>query len=758
MDKCGGLCENDAMNLPEGPYEPKATEAKIYERWESSGFFNPDNLPHVKGQGSNVNYVVYMPLPNVTGSLHMGHALQNSLQDALVRYWRMRGRKALWLPGTDHAGIGTQYVVEKALKKEGISRFDLGREKFIERVWEWKKEYGGIILRQLRQLGVSADWSRERFTMDDAYAADVRSAFVHYEEKGLLYRGLRTVNWCTRCDTTLSELELEYEDEKTNLWYFKYPLKDEREKTEEKRYIVVATTRPETMLGDTAVAVNPKDERWKKFIGKAVMLPIQNREIPIVGDDMVETEFGTGAVKVTPAHDTADFEISQRHKLPSLQVIDTRGKMTKKTGAEFEGLKAADARGKVVEKMKELGLLEKTEEYEHRIAKCARCGHAIEPIPSTQWFVKMDKLAERTRNAITKGEVKIHPENFERTALAWLENVRDWTVSRQLWWGHRLPVWFCKSQPEGNMNDEALHLHQGFGGQGISNERYVVSVEKPKACPFCKECEMTQSEDVLDTWFSSALWPFAGLSESDKKKYYPGTMLMTARDIINLWISRMIFSGLEFMGAVPFRDVFVHGTILTKDGKRMSKSMGTGIDPVRYLEAHGADATRFALVWQANGQDIRWDETALTGGKKFLNKLWNAAKFVLMNTKDLKLETVNSEIGAGTEADEKLLSTLSAVKLTHEELMRNFEFSEALKGLYDFFWHDFCDIYIEAAKVQLENANEKEATERILRYALLESLILLHPFIPFITEEIYGALTDGGEGLLMVRQVKEQQQ
>lgn len=723
MDKYEGLWKNRKyMQLPDGAYNPKETEGKIYEAWKASGYFNPDNLPT---QGEN--YIIYMPLPNVTGNLHMGHALDNSLQDILARFWRMRGRRVLWLPGTDHAGISTQYVVDKALRKEGTSRFELGREKFIERVWEWKKQYGDIIYGQLEKLGVSCDWSRVRFTMDEAYAKDVMHAFVHYHEKGLLYRGLRTVNWCPRCGTTLSDLELEYEEKETQLWYFKYPIEGKDEKLKVKSYITVATTRPETMLGDTAVAVNPDDVRYTSYIGKTVRLPFTNREIPIVGDAMVEKEFGTGAVKVTPAHDLNDFEISTRHKLPLIQVIDARGKMTVEAGGEFEGLKTEDARAKIVEKMEVLGFLEKIENYTHRVAQCGRCRHMIEPIPSTQWFLKMAELAEKTREAVESGTVKIRPENFERTALAWLSNIRDWTISRQIWWGHRLPVWFC-------VND---------------TEHYIVSEKKPERCSFCGKCAMTQSEDVLDTWFSSALWPFAGFSEEEKKKYYPGNTLITARDIINLWVSRMIFSGLEFMGTVPFREVYIHSTILTRDGKRMSKSLGTGIDPLKYIEESGADATRFAVVWQATGQDIRWDESAIAGGKKFMNKLWNAAKFVLLNVPEK-----NEPPEEKTEADVEILKKLSEIKGKTETLILSFEFSEALKALYDFFWHDFCDVYIEIAKTQLVNSETKENTARVLSLVLSESLTLLHPFIPFITEEIYQRLPEKDAKYLIIKGVK----
>ncbi|MDI6820560.1 MAG: valine--tRNA ligase [Patescibacteria group bacterium] len=694
----------------DSPYDPKKHEEKIYKLWENSGYFNPDNLIGKK------TFIIYMPLPNITGTLHMGHALDNTLPDILIRYYRMKGIKTLWLPGTDHAGIATQYVVEKELKKKGISRFELGREKFIEKVWEWKKEYGNLILEQLKKLGISADWSRVRFTMDEAYARDVKRAFIHYYKKGWLYRGLRTVNWCPRCGTSLSELELEYKDEETKLWHIKYPGRNGD--------VTVVTTRPETMLGDTAVAVNPRDARYKKLIGKTVTLPIMNREIPIIEDEIIDQSFGTGAVKVTPAHDIADFEISERHKLPIIQVIDERGKMTKDAG-KYEGLKAIEARTKIVEELTRLGLLLKTEKYSHRVTVCYRCNSTIEPIPSKQWFLKMSELAKMALEAVKSGTVKIHPENFKKPYYAWLENIRDWTVSRQIWWGHQLPVWFCKNDPE----------------------KFEVSEEKSKKCLFCNKCEMEQSPDILDTWFSSALWPFAGFREKDLKNYYPGDLVMNAREILNLWDARMIFSGLEFKGEVPFKNVLIHGTILTKDGKRMSKSLGTGIDPLKYIDQYGADATRFAVIWQANGQDIRWDETAVLAGRKFTNKIWNAARFVIEKTKNVKIK--NNAPKAKTEADKKILESLSNIKNSVEKDIEDLEFNKALHNFYDFFWHEFCDVYLEISKKQFESEN-KESTVQILNRILSESLKLLHPFMPFITEQIYQTLEVKNKKLLLI--------
>lgn len=706
--------------LGEGAYEPKLVEREIYKKWIDSGFFNPDNLPFDKNADT---YVVYMPLPNVTGSLHMGHALDNTFQDICVRYERMNGKRALWFPGTDHAGIATQYVVEKDLKKKGISRFEIGREAFIEKVWEWKGEYGNVILEQLKRLGCSADWSRTRFTMDPAYAKDVQKAFVHYFERGWLYRGYRTVNWCPRCATSLSELELEYKDEVSNLWYIRYS-KD----------VVVATTRPETMLGDTAIAVNPNDERYKKLIGTTVTVPIVHREIPIVGDEAIDATFGTGMVKVTPAHDVLDFEIGERHKLPMVVVIDARGKMTSEAGA-YEGMKSAEAREKVVAQLTAEGKIEKIESYPHRVTICYRCSSTIEPTPSAQWFLSMKELASKAIDAVETKKVSIYPERFEKTYFDWLSNIRDWTVSRQIWWGHRLPVWFCAN----------------------NKEQFSVGVDAPAKCPFCKSCEMEQASDVLDTWFSSALWPFAGISESDKKKYYPGNTLITARDILNLWVARMIYSGIEFMGEVPFTNVLIHGTIMTKEGKRMSKSLGTGIDPLKYIDEYGADVARYAVVWQATGQDIRWDETAVVGGRKFTNKIWNATKFVLGHLPEsatFPIEKKIVETGTHTEADKKIIEGLQKIKESVGNDIQHFEFAKALRDFYDFFWHEFCDVYLEVAKKQREETSTALHTSHVLMHVLYESLIILHPFMPFITEEIFQRIPKRADSLLLIEQWK----
>jgi len=704
------------------PYNPQEVEQNIYNLWLESKYFNPDALP-----GKRIKkYIVYMPLPNVTGTLHMGHALDNTLQDILIRYFRMQGYKTLWFPGTDHAGIATQYKVEKELQKEGISRFELGREKFIEKVWQWKEKYGNIIVDQLKQLGISADWSRFRFTMDEKYSADVLKAFVHYYQKGLIYRGKKVVNWCPRCGTSLSDLELEYKEENAKLWYIKYPLKTKGKKGEE--FIVVATTRPETMLGDVAVGVNPEDKRYKHLIGKTVFLPLVGREIPIIANQKIDKSFGTGALKITPAHDILDFEIAEENKLPLIQVIDERGKMNE-NALKFKGLKTEEARKLIVEELKNKGYLLKEEDYKHNVSTCYRCGRNIEPIPSWQWFLKMDQLAKYAKKAVLGKQVKIYPKNFQKIYFNWLDNIKDWAISRQIWWGHQLPVWYCDCQiKENNKN----------------NQNFIVALKQPrKKCPVCKK-PYKQSLEVLDTWFSSALWPFAGLTLKDKKNYYPGTTLITARDILNLWVARMIFSGIEFMKKPPFQNVFIHGTVLTQDGKRMSKSLGTGVDPMNYIQNFGADATRFGIIWQAVSQDIRWDETTIFAGKKFNNKIWNAARFVKENTKDIDFK-IKLHPKPQTKADQVILTELQKVQKFTKNKIEDFELAQALRKLYDFFWHQFCDQYIEASKKQLLDLKLKTNTQLILLYVLFESLKMLHPFLPFITEAIFQLFQDKRE-------------
>jgi len=665
-------------------YDPKKVENKIYQFWLETGFFNPDKLPGKRKK----KFTIALPPPNVTGSLHIGHALNATIQDVLIRQKRMQGFKTLWIPGTDHAGIATQVKVEKELKKEGKTRFDLGREKFLERVWDWVKKYEGIILEQFKKLGCSLDWSRNRFTMDKKYSLAVNYAFLHYFKKGLIYKGERLINWCKRCKSSLSDLEVEYKKERGNLWYVKYPLKNSQ------KYIVVATSRPETMLGDSAVAVNPKDKRYKKFVGKVAILPLVGREIPIIADLRVEMEFGTGAVKVTPAHDFLDYEISLRHKLPMIKVINEEGKMVNVT-KEFEGLDVIEARKKIVEKLEKEGFLLKVEPYEVSLPICYRCGETLEILPSVQWFLRMEKLAKKAIEAVKSKKVKFVPKRFEKIYFDWLKSTRDWCISRQIWWGHKIPI--------------------------------------------------KGEESVLDTWFSSALWPFAILGwpkkTRDLKEFYPTDVLVTGRDIINLWVARMIFSSIEFLKKEPFKYVFINPTVLTKEGKRMSKSLGTGIDPMDLIEKYGADATRFGLIWQVKtGQDLKFDEATIQMGKKFCNKIWNATRYVLMQVQEKEIQ-IPKKIKISkklTEAQKEILQSLEKITKAVNKNLKNFEFGKSAEALYHFFWHQFCDKYIEESKKEIKKGNP--FTKKVLLFVLLKSLILLHPFIPFITEEIYQKL------------------
>ncbi|MAF20848.1 MAG: valine--tRNA ligase [Parcubacteria group bacterium] len=673
-------------------YDPKQNEDKIYRTWEKSGYFNPDKLP----QDHKKPYSITMAPPNVTGSLHMGHALENTLIDILIRQKRMAGYKTLWVPGTDHAGIATQNVVEKELKKQGLTRHDLGREKFLKKVWAWREKYGDIILEQLKKLGCSCDWTRTAFTMNPDYQETVKKVFLHYYEKKWIYQGERVINWCPRCQTSLSDLELEHKEEKSHLWHIKYPLVQPKNNL---KHITVATTRPETMLGDTAVAVHPQDKKYKELIGQKIILPLVNREIPIVADQVVDPEFGTGAVKVTPAHSMVDAEIAQRHNLPFIKIISDRGRMTKQASQRFASLNILDARQKVIEQLKKQGLLEKIEDYSHQVPHCDRCHTAIEPLISKQWFLKMDKLAQKAIKAVKDGQIKFHPQRWEKVYFDWLNNIKDWCISRQLWWGHKIPI--------------------------------------------------KGTDDVLDTWFSSALWPLATLGWPEKtkdlEKFYPTSLIASARDILHLWITRMVFSGLEFTKKVPFKDVLIHATILTKQGKRMSKSLGTGIDPLELISQYGSDATRFGLVYQSlGGQAIHFSEENILMGKKFANKIWNASRFVLGQTKDVnKLATrLPNKL---TPADKLILKQLKTTIEKVNKDLDNFRFGQAAHLLYDFFWHDFCDKYLETAKKQ----NNPE-TKQILIHVLLNSLKLLHPFMPFVTEAIYQKTPFKEKELIMI--------
>ncbi|MBI4919879.1 valine--tRNA ligase [Candidatus Azambacteria bacterium] len=722
-------------------YNPKDVEERIYKLWEKSGCFNPDKLPGKRTK----KFSVMMAPPNITGSLHLGHALENTMIDILIRMKRMQGFKTLWLPGIDHAGIAAQNVVEKSLRKEGLRRQDLGREKFTEKMWAWKEKYGHIILGQLKKIGALPDWSRTRFTLDHDYAKAVQEAFIHYHKKGWIYRGERVINWCPRCETGISDLEIEYREEKGKLYHIKYPLADKS------GFITVATTRPETMLGDAAVAVNPKDGRYKHLVGKFVALPIQNRRIPVIADRGVDMDFGTGAVKVTPAHDVADFEMSLRHNLPKIKIIDEKGIMANTAGPICEGLKAIECREKVVAELQKFELLEKTEDYVHNVAFCERCSAKIEPRLSKQWFLKMAKLSESAIKTIKSKETALHPKKWEKMALNWLKNIRDWNISRQLWWGHQLPVWFCKNQT-GVFNFQFSISKQKKGKNKIKDDNFIVSLEKPKECPICKNCEMEQSVDVLDTWFSSALWPFATLGwpqkTADLKTYYPTDYIASAREILNLWIIRMIFSGKEFTGKSPFKTAHIHATILTKEGKRMSKSLGTGIDPLLLIDKYGADATRFGLIYQNLGnQDIRFAEDAMITGKKFCNKIWNATRFVLLQTENFQFSIFNFKTISKlklSKYDKKILNDFKKTKKEIEKQLEKYEFGKALRKLYDFFWHDFCDVYIEKSKQQSANPKLAKNTAQILFYILTNSIKMLHPFLPFITEEIWGGLKSEG--------------
>jgi len=730
------------MNIPKA-YEPQKVEEKIYQLWQRAGFFNPDTLPGKRKK----SYTIVLPPPNITGELHMGHALNAIIQDILIRKKRMEGFKTLWLPGTDHAGIATQNVVEKELKKEGKTRFDLGREEFIKRVWQWKEKYGNIILDQLKSMGASCDWSRTRFTLDKEYQKAVEQTFLHYYKKGWIYKGKKVVNWCPRCATSLSDLELEHKEEKGYLWYIKYPLAKKSEirnskfeirnsKFRDEIAVVVATTRPETMLGDTALAVNPKDKRYKKLVGKKVILPLVKREIPIIADKLVDPEFGTGAVKVTPAHDLKDYEIGLKHNLEIIQVINEKGEII--NNPNYQGLKILEARKKIVEDLKKEGLLERVENYFHQVPKCYRCETTVELIPSEQWFLKMSELAKMAERAVRSGKVKFVPKKWEKIYFDWLKNIKDWCISRQLWWGHRLPVWQSEIK---NQKVPLLHTAKIKNNLKIKNLKLKIYVgnNPPK--------NYTQVPDVLDTWFSSALWPFATLGWPEKTKdlkiFYPTNVLSTARDIINLWVARMIFSGMEFMKKAPFHTVLVHPTVLTKEGKRMSKSLGTGIDPINLIKNYGADATRFGIAYQLmGGQDLKFTEDNIVMGKKFCNKLWNAGRFVMLQTGNYKFQITNYKKNSKLKIIKQLNKTVKSVNKDLE----NYQFGKVAHTLYDFFWHDFCDQYIEETKKRLYNKSygrrkcSIDETRATLLYVLLTSLKLLHPFIPFITEEIYQKL------------------
>ena len=701
-------------------YDPTQVESQIYQMWLDSDCFKAEPDPDKKP------YSIVMPPPNVTGQLHMGHALDSTLQDILTRYKRMEGYSALWLPGTDHAGIATQIKVEEELRvKEGKTRYDLGREKFLERVWAWKEKYGSRIVEQQRKLGVSCDWSRSRFTMDEGCSKAVREAFCEMYDKGLIYKGSRIINWCPHCLTALSDAEVEYVDKPGHLWYIRYPLSDGSGD------IVVATTRPETMMGDTGVAVNPEDEKFKHLIGKTCILPIMNREIPIVGDEYCEIGFGTGAVKMTPAHDPNDFEVGLRHNLEVIRVIADDGTINE-NGGPYNGMDRYECRKAIVKDLEEQGYLIKTEPYSHNVGTCYRCHNDVEPLISAQWFVKMEPLAKEAIRVVNDGTIKFVPERFTKTYINWMENVHDWCISRQLWWGHQIPAWYC---------DECGHIN--------------VKREDPTECEKCGCKHLTREEDVLDTWFSSALWPFSTMGWPDKdaadlKYWYPTSVMVTGYDIIFFWVARMIFSGMEQMKKEPFKTVFIHGLVRDDKGRKMSKSLGNGIDPLEMAEKYGADALRFNLITgNSPGNDMRFYVEKCEAMRNFANKIWNASRYVLMN---LTVEENGLPDAADLEIEDKwVLSKLNTLIKEVTENMDAYELGVASAKVYDFIWDTYCDWYIELTKARLYGEDEKSklAAQKVLVYVLDQFLRLLHPFMPFITEEIWQAIPHEGSFLML---------
>ena len=690
-------------------YNPKDFEQKIYEMWSENGYFTAD------ATSKKPPFSVVIPPPNVTGQLHMGHALNVTLQDILVRYKRMAGFETLWVPGYDHAGIATQIKVEEVLRKEeGLTRYDLGREKFLDRVWDWKNKYGSTIVNQIKRMGCSCDWSRERFTMDEGCSKAVRRVFVDLYEKGLIYQGSRIINWCPKCTTALSDAEVEYQEQAGHFWHIKYYFKDSDE------YVILATTRPETLLGDTAVAVNPKDERYQHLVGKTLILPLVGREIPLIADDYVDMEFGTGVVKITPAHDPNDFEVGQRHNLEQIKVLNDDATINE-YGGKYQGMDRYEARKPMVADLEEQCFLVKVEEHSHNVGQCYRFGTTVEPMTSKQWFVKMEPLAEEALRVVRDGTISFIPDRFSKTYLNWMENVHDWCISRQLWWGHRIPAFYC----------------QDCGHTAVSETDLTV-------CPKCGG-PVKQDEDVLDTWFSSALWPFSTLGwpeeTEDLKKFYPTSGLVTAYDIIFFWVARMIFSGMEHKKEMPFKHVFIHGIVRDEQGRKMSKSLGNGIDPLKLIDEYGTDALRFTLVTgNSPGNDIRFSWDRVQASRNFANKIWNASRFVLMN-----LETDSCDLPEQDKLqteDKWILSRFQKVAGEVNDNLNKYELGVASAKLYDFIWDEFCDWYIELVKSRLYG-DDKEASlvaQRVLCYVLSNTMCLLHPFMPFITEEIWQCL------------------
>ena len=715
----------------EGKFNPKDFEEKIYQNWEEKGYFKPSE------DKTKTPYTIVIPPPNITGKLHMGHALDNTIQDILIRYKRMQGFNTLWVPGTDHAAIATEAKIVEKLKKEGISKEDLGREGFLEKAWEWKKEYGGTILKQLKKLGCSCDWERERFTMDEGLSNAVKHVFVNLYNKGLIYKGKRMINWCPYCNTSISDAEVEYEEEATHLWHIRYPIKGQ-----EGKYVVVATTRPETMLGDTGIAVNPTDERYQDLVGKTVILPIMNKEIPVIADEFVEKEFGTGCVKLTPAHDVNDYQAALKHNLEIVPVFDENFKMGD-LAPEYKGMDLYEARQKIVERLEKEGYLVKIEDYTHNVGKCYRCHHTIEPHISEQWFVKMEPLAKPAIQVVREGKVKFVPERFDKIYYNWMENIQDWCISRQLWWGHRIPAYYCQDCGE-----------------------IIVAEETPTKCTKCGSTNLKQDEDTLDTWFSSALWPFSTLGwpeqTEDFKYFYPTNTLVTGYDIIFFWVARMIFSAVEQTGTVPFDTVFIHGIVRDSQGRKMSKSLGNGIDPLEIIEKYGTDALRFSLILGISpGNDIRYMPEKLESASNFANKLWNASKFVLSNLP--KEEAIIQKLTAKElpqdlcYEDKWILAKLNQLIEEVTTNLDNFELGVATQKVYDFIWNEFCDWYIEMVKPRLydENCTTKFAAQYTLNRVLKGALKLLHPVMPFITEEIYSKLYQNDESIMISKWAEE---
>ena len=716
-----------ARELPK-TYDPKEVEAKLYEFWMNGGYF------HAEPDESKKPFTIVMPPPNVTGQLHIGHAMDDTAQDTLIRFKRMQGYNALYLPGVDHAGIATQIKVEEVLRGEGKTRYDLGREKFLERVWEWKRQYGDRIVTQQKQLGISCDWQRSRFTMDEGCSKAVREVFVNLYEQGLIYKGSRIINWCPHCVTALSDAEVEYVDKPGNLWHIRYPLADGSGE------VVVATTRPETMLGDSGVCVNPNDERYKAIVGKNVILPLVNKEIPVVADDYAEMDFGTGCVKMTPAHDPNDFEVGLRHNLEIIRVLDDHG-VVNEFGGKYQGLDRYEARKRIVADLEAEGYLVKVEPYNHNVGTCYRCHRDVEPIISAQWFVKMQPLAQEALRVVNEGETKFVPERFTKIYTNWMENVRDWCISRQLWWGHQIPAWYCA---------DCGHM--------------TVSREDATCCEKCGSKNITRDEDVLDTWFSSALWPFETLGWPDTdapdfKYFYPTDVLVTGYDIIFFWVARMIFSGCKQTGKPPFHTVLIHGLVRDDKGRKMSKSLGNGIDPLEMIDRFGADALRMnMLTANSPGNDMRFYIERCEAMRNFANKLWNASRYVMMN-----LGIDKNELPASEEletADKWILSKLNTLIAEATENLDKYELGIAVQKIYDFIWDSYCDWYIELTKARLYGEDEKSklVAQKVLLYVLDQILRLMHPFMPFITEEIWQAIPHEGEALIVAAWPKHREE